>query len=192
MNPYSESFRFCQFNFKNLQIPDIFSVPGIFVLSHMEKKSILFVCLGNICRSPMAEGVFRRIIEEHGKSSDFEIDSAGLIAYHQGELPDSRMRYHAGKRGYELTHKSRPFSRSDFDRFDMIIGMDEQNIDGLRDKAHTLEETEKIFRMKDFSREFQPTHIPDPYYGGDQGFENVIDLLEDACKGLYDSLNSEI
>lgn len=140
----------------------------------------------------MAEGVFKRIIEEHGKSSDFEIDSAGLIAYHQGELPDSRMCYHAGKRGYELTHKSRPFSRSDFDRFDMIIGMDEQNIDGLRDKAHTLEETEKIFRMKDFSREFQPTHIPDPYYGGDQGFENVIDLLEDACKGLYDSLNSQI
>ncbi len=154
----------------------------------MTKKSILFVCLGNICRSPMAEAVFNKIIEREGLSEFFVTDSAGLIAYHQGEQADSRMRYHAGRRGYELTHRSRPFARTDFDRFDLIIGMDEQNIDGLRDKADTLEEMQKIHRMKDFSRNFAPTHIPDPYYGGDQGFENVIDLLEDACEGLLEEI----
>ena len=153
-------------------------------------KSILFVCLGNICRSPMAEAVFNRILESAGKADSYEIDSAGLIAYHQGELPDSRMRYHAGKRGYNFNHRSRPFSRADFDRFDLIIGMDEQNIAGLEDKAHTLDEKQKIYRMTDFSRQFSPTHIPDPYYGGDQGFENVIDLLEDACRGLFEDLES--
>ncbi|MGB4575516.1 MAG: low molecular weight protein-tyrosine-phosphatase [Paludibacter sp.] len=157
----------------------------------MSKKSILFVCLGNICRSPMAEGIFRKIVEREGESEGFTIDSAGLIGYHQGELPDSRMRFHAGKRDYTLSHRSRPFSRADFDRFDMIIGMDEQNIDGLRDKAHTLEETRKIFRMVDFSCDFQATHIPDPYYGGDQGFEQVIDLLEDACEKLYAEIRED-
>lgn len=151
-------------------------------------KSILFVCLGNICRSPMAEAAFLRLLEEKKKSEDFFIDSAGLIAYHQGELPDSRMRAYAARRGYKLTHLSRPFSRSDFDKFDMIIGMDEQNFDGLMAKAQTLDEENKIFRMVDFSHKFTPTHIPDPYYGGEQGFENVIDLLEDACEGLYDYL----
>jgi len=134
----------------------------------------------------MAEAAFRKILKEKGKLNDFDIDSAGLIAYHQGELPDNRMRYFAGKRGYSLTHLSRPFMHADFDQFDMIIGMDEQNFAGLTAKAHTPEENQKIYRMIDFSQKFQPTHIPDPYYGGDQGFEQVIDLLEDACEGLYE------
>jgi len=138
----------------------------------------------------MAEAVFRKIIENEGEAAQYDIDSAGLISYHQGELPDSRMRYHAGKRGYQLTHLSRPFSRGDFDKFDMIIGMDEQNFDGLVAKAHTLEEENKVFRMVDFNKKYTPSHIPDPYYGGEQGFENVIDLLEDACAGLYGYLMS--
>jgi protein-tyrosine phosphatase len=88
----------------------------------------------------MAEVAFQRILEREHATNRFTIDSAGLIGYHAGELPDSRMRYHAGKLGYTMTHRSRPFTRADFDRFDMIIGMDEQNMDGLTDKAHTLEE----------------------------------------------------
>lgn len=157
----------------------------------MSKKSILFVCLGNICRSPMAEGVFNKIIEREGLKNNFIVDSAGLISHHRGELPDSRMRHYARKRGYELTHLSRPFNRMDFDQFDMIIGMDEQNIDGLKDKAYTLEELNKIYRMVDFSVKYQPTHIPDPYYGGDQGFEHVIDLLEDACEELFKKIQAD-
>ncbi len=154
----------------------------------MPPVSILFVCLGNICRSPMAEAVFRKIINEKGKSHDFEVDSAGLLSFHKGELPDSRMRYFAEKRAYKLVHRSRPFTRSDFDQFDMIIGMDDSNIDGLKQLAMTQEEVAKVFRMTDFCENIKANHVPDPYYGGDKGFEYVIDLLEDACNGLYKSL----
>ncbi|MBP6260337.1 MAG: low molecular weight phosphotyrosine protein phosphatase [Paludibacter sp.] len=154
----------------------------------MHPTSILFVCLGNICRSPMAEGVFRQILKQNGILNELEIDSAGLIAYHQGELPDSRMRYFAEKRGYHLDHHSRPFTRLDFERFDMIIGMDDKNIDGLKAHAMTKEEEKQIFRMTDFCRNVQADHVPDPYYGGDQGFEHVIDILEDACRGLFDDI----
>ena len=156
----------------------------------MQPTSILFVCLGNICRSPMAEGVFKQILKQNGFLNEFEIDSAGLIAYHQGELPDSRMRYFAGKRGYDLDHRSRPFTRLDFERFDMIIGMDDKNIDGLKAHAMTTEEEKQIFRMTDFCRNVEADHVPDPYYGGDQGFEHVIDILEDACRGLFDDIMS--
>lgn len=138
----------------------------------------------------MAEGIFRKIVEREGKLSEFEIDSAGTMGYHQGELPDARMRAHASRRGYQLTHRSRPFSSTDFDRFDWILAMDDANFDDLVYLAGTPEETAKIHRMVEFSRKFQPTHIPDPYYGGEQGFENVIDLLEDACEGLYEEIIS--
>jgi len=137
----------------------------------------------------MAESVFNRILEQENATDRFETDSAGLLAYHKGELPDNRMRFFAAKRGYTLSHRSRPFSRADFDRFDMIIGMDDQNIAGLKQQAMTLDEDAKIYRMTDFCQTLQATHVPDPYYGGDQGFENVIDLLEDACKGLYKEIS---
>jgi len=140
----------------------------------------------------MAEGVFNRILMREQRTEHFIVDSAGLLAYHQGELPDSRMRFFAGKRGYDLTHRSRPFTRADFDRFDMIIGMDDQNIAGLKQQAMTLEEEAKIFRMTDFCKTLEATHVPDPYYGGDQGFENVIDLLEDACEGLYGEVGTSL
>jgi protein-tyrosine phosphatase len=101
------------------------------------------------------------------------------------------MRFHAAKRGYHLTHRSRPVKRSDFDRFDLIIGMDAQNLRGLNQLASNSEQRSKIRLMTDFCHKNQASHIPDPYYGGDQGFEHVIDLLEDACEGLFLELSRE-
>jgi len=137
----------------------------------------------------MAEAVFTKIAAENRKSDRFIIDSAGLLSYHMGEPADSRMRFFADKRGYHITHRSRPFTRSDFDHFDIIIGMDDSNIDGLKRLASTVDEKEKIHRMTDFCIHMNADHVPDPYYGGSQGFEYVIDLLEDACKGLFDRLS---
>lgn len=151
---------------------------------NMPQKSILFVCLGNICRSPMAEGVFNKLIFKAGIYKDFKVDSAGLIAHHQGELADSRMRAHAARRDYNLTHRSRQVTDADFDKFDLIIGMDDQNIRGLKNLARTPEHAAKIHRMTDFCVNIEATEVPDPYYGGDRGFEYVIDLLEDGCEGL--------
>ena len=151
-------------------------------------QSILFVCMGNICRSPMAEGIFNRILQQNKVSEKYQIDSAGLLAYHAGELPDDRMRMHASKRGYKLTHLSRPFSINDFDKFDLIIGMDDSNMSGLRNKARTQEHLDKIKRMTDYCTRYDAKEVPDPYYGGEAGFEYVIDLLEDACGGLYEEI----
>ena len=137
----------------------------------MPKKSILFVCLGNICRSPMAEGIFLKILEREVISSSFEIDSAGLLSVHQGELADNRMRLHASKRNYTLTHRSRPVKKADFDRYDMIIGMDEENIAGLKRVASSPKQEAKIYKMTDFCTNFDDSYVPDPYYGGDKGFE---------------------
>ncbi|MDR0940555.1 MAG: low molecular weight phosphotyrosine protein phosphatase [Mediterranea sp.] len=146
--------------------------------------NILFVCLGNICRSPMAEAVMLRLVKQAGLESEIRIDSAGIIAYHQGEMPDSRMRAHAARRGYHLTHRSRPVRTEDFYRFDLIVGMDDRNIDDLRERAPSPEEWAKIRRMTEYCTRHADTHVPDPYYGGAEGFEHVIDLLEDACAGL--------
>ncbi|NDV63814.1 low molecular weight protein-tyrosine-phosphatase [Bacteroides sp. 224] len=151
-------------------------------------KKILFVCLGNICRSPMAEGVMLRLVKEAGLEKEFEIDSAGIMGYHEGELADSRMRSHAARRGYELVHRSRPVRTEDFYAYDLIIGMDDRNISDLHDRAPSPEEEKKISRMTDYCVNMLADHVPDPYYGGASGFEYVIDLLEDACAGLLAQL----
>ena len=147
-------------------------------------KRILFVCLGNICRSSSAEEIMRTFIRRKGLEDQIEVDSAGILNYHQGELPDSRMRMHASRRGYNLTHRSRPVCTADFWDFDLIIGMDDRNIQDLKDRAPSLETEGKICRMTDFCRHKIADYVPDPYYGGAQGFENVLDILEDACEGL--------
>lgn len=151
--------------------------------------SILFVCLGNICRSCTAEEIFRTLAERKQAEGLFDVDSAGLIDYHEGELPDIRMRQHAAHHGYKLTHRSRPINEADFDRFDWIVGMDEQNRERLLHLAPTTEQQKKVIMMADYLSD-HPGHatIPDPYYGGDEGFELVIELLEDACQGLLDKL----
>lgn len=155
----------------------------------MEKKKILFVCMGNICRSPAAEEVMRQKVAERGLAECFEIDSAGTYGYHEGELPDHRMRTHASKRSYNLTSRSRPVTYDDFHHFDVIVGMDDDNIRNLNRMAPDLESQQKICRMTDYCRYHQNDHVPDPYYGGAKGFELVLDLLEDACEGLIDALN---
>ena len=133
----------------------------------------------------------KHLVEEAGRADEFLIDSAGILSYHQGELPDSRMRAHAARRGYNLTHLSRPVRTEDFYNFDLIIGMDDRNIDALRDKAPDVESEQKIHRMTDFCRTKVIDYVPDPYYGGAQGFENVLDILEDACEGLLAHLSDE-
>lgn len=154
-------------------------------------KRILFVCLGNICRSSSAEEIMRTFIKNAGREKEIEVDSAGILSYHEGELPDSRMRMHASRRGYHLTHRSRPVRTLDFYDFDMIIGMDDRNIQDLIDWAPDLESEKKICRMTDFCRNKVVDYVPDPYYGGAQGFENVLDILEDACEGLLISLTPD-
>ena len=147
-------------------------------------QRILFVCLGNICRSCTAEEVMRTILHREGLDKVIEVDSAGLISYHQGEQADPRMRAHASRRGYHITHLSRPVRMTDFEEFDLIIGMDDSNISGLHDLAPSIEAENKIHRMTEYCTRMVADHVPDPYYGGAQGFENVIDILEDACEGL--------
>lgn len=154
----------------------------------MDKIKILFVCLGNICRSPAAEAIMKYKLEEKGLNDRFLIDSAGILDYHEGELPDSRMRAHGSKRGYQLDSHSRPVKYDDFFNFDLIIGMDDRNIEALKRKAPDAESAAKIKRMTDFCRNIPSDHVPDPYYGGAEGFENVLNILEDACEGLIYSL----
>lgn len=148
-------------------------------------KKILFVCLGNICRSPAAEGIMRSIADP----AVVTVDSAGTGRYHIGQLPDRRMRVHARERGLELTHHCRQVTPADFDEFDMIIGMDGANIADLHRIAPSPEAGKKIHAMAEY---FDPgsrwDHVPDPYYEGSDGFELVLDLLQEGCRNLYDQI----
>ncbi len=147
---------------------------------------ILFVCLGNICRSPLAEAIMRQLLaEDPVASSRIEVDSAGIGGWHQGELADPRMRAHAARRGIEMTHRARQVTDRDFDTFDLIIAMDDGNYEALRELAPTLEQQAKVVRMADYLEQMPWDHIPDPYYGGASGFELVLDLLTEACTCLY-------
>lgn len=157
-------------------------------MNHTEPKKILFVCLGNICRSPAAEGIFRRMVEKQGLADRFVIDSAGTYGGHAGELPDSRMRAAASRRGYELTHRSRKLTEDDFRLFDMVIVMDDSNYERASRTAPDMESVAKLHRMTDFARKHVWDHIPDPYYEGAEGFELVLDLLEDCLSGLLESI----
>ncbi len=151
---------------------------------------VLFVCLGNICRSPAAEGMMLSVLQEkhaHG----WTVDSAGTGNYHIGDLPDPRMRAHARRRGLELTHRCRQVREADFDRFDLIIGMDDSNIARLRALAPTPEDELKVLPMAlllSDKRRFD--RIPDPYYEGAEGFETVLDLLDEGTRNLYDTMSA--
>lgn len=154
-------------------------------------KKIVFVCLGNICRSPSGEGVFKSILEAKNLENNYFVDSAGTSAYHVGERADSRMRKHASKRGYNLTSRSRQFIKEDFYKFDLIIPMDSTNYNDILYIMEDNKYKNKIMLMTDFSIKYKGQDVPDPYYGGDSGFELVLDILEDSCNGLLKFLENE-
>lgn len=154
---------------------------------------IIFVCLGNICRSPSAEAVMKSLVEREGLSDMIEIDSAGTIGYHEGSPADSRMQSHALKRGYNLTSRSRKFDHNkDFETFDMVIGMDTQNVRDLKAMDRYRQYHDNIFLMTDFCSRISCNGVPDPYYGGADGFELVLDILEDSCYGLLETIRGKI
>ena len=149
--------------------------------------------MGNICRSPAAEGVFKKIIKNANLDQKIEVDSAGTIDYHEGELPDARMRKHAAKRGYNLNSHARQFNpKKDFDEFDYIITMDDDNYNDIirldPDKLYR----NKIIKMTDFSSDKSVKEVPDPYYSGADGFENVLDILEDSISNFLKKIQADV
>ncbi len=154
------------------------------------KRKILFVCLGNICRSPSAEAVMNAYLRINYLDTEFECDSAGTGGWHAGDPADSRMKKHAIKRDYDLTSIARQFDpKNDFDEFDWILGMDQQNVSDLKSFSRNSDDLTKIKSMTAYcSRFVNYNSVPDPYYGGANGFELVLDILEDACEGLLKEL----
>lgn len=152
-------------------------------------KRVLFVCLGNICRSPTGEGLLRHVLAERGLEGEIEVDSAGTGAWHVGEGPDARMSRAAAARGYRLGGAARQVTAEDFRRFDLVVAMDRQNLADLEAIAPPPGERHADLRLfSDFLPAGSPADVPDPYYGGDTGFEQVLDLVEEGCEAIVDHL----
>ena len=151
---------------------------------------LLFICLGNICRSPAADAVMHRLVESKELSHKFSIDSAGIGNWHVGDLPDRRMREHGAKRGYNINHIARQFNKAtDFNAFDYIIVMDNDNYSEICAQAKNAEQRNKVVKMKDFFSQYKGEEsVPDPYYGGAEDFEFALDLIEDGCEGILNWL----
>lgn len=156
------------------------------------KVRLLFVCMGNICRSPAGEGVMKSMVAEAGLSAKVDIDSAGTIGFHAGNPADARMRQAAGRRGYRLESRARQVTRADLDSFDLVLVMDEENRRDVLALARTDEQRSRIVPFCQFCREHDDTAVPDPYYGGEDGFEKVLDLLEDGCCGILEEVQSRL
>jgi protein-tyrosine phosphatase len=153
---------------------------------------ILFVCLGNICRSAAANGIMEDMVKQAGLQKLISVDSAGTYGGHRGELPDARMRAAAANRGYQLTHRSRKIEEEDFYRFDMIIVMDDMNYENVTRLAPERKYLEKVYRFVEFcSQHPQWSYVPDPYYEGREGFELVLDLLEDGCANILKQVQNK-
>ncbi len=154
---------------------------------------ICFVCLGNICRSPTAEGIMQALVRTEGLDDRIRVESAGTLAYHEGELPDRRARATAAARGMELTSRARRFTGDDFDRFDYVIGMDRENRDDLRAMAPDDQADGKVHLFRMFDPDVtEECDVPDPYYGGHLGFEAVFDLCETVCRRLLARLQADL
>lgn len=157
-----------------------------------EVTHILFVCLGNIVRSPLAENLFRHLAEQAGVDHKYVVDSAGTGAWHIGEAPDSRMRRVAARYGLHYDGRARQVSHQDLERFDLVIALDNENRRSLEDLASSAAQRAKIHTLREFDPQGGPrTAVPDPYYGGIDGFEEVYRIVERACQGLLQALEGE-
>jgi protein-tyrosine phosphatase len=156
------------------------------------RPRLLFVCLGNICRSPAAEGVFLHLLQQEGLEGNFEVDSAGTEGWHVGKPADARMRRAAARRGIHLPSRARQVGSDDLLSFDRILTMDDDNLLTMRNLARSAPAAARIEPLMRYGRRFSLREVPDPYYGGESGFEHVLDLLEDACGGLLESLRGTV
>lgn len=157
----------------------------------MTTYSILFVCMGNICRSPTAHGVFRQKVVDQGLGAWVKVDSASTHNYHPGSPPDERSQEHAAKRGYDLSDlRARQIQDADFERHDLILVMDMDNLALVQQECPQAHQY-KVRRLTEFSLQHNRTVVPDPYYGGKNGFEDVLDLVEDACEGLIQHVRQQ-
>ncbi len=158
----------------------------------MKEYAVLFVCMGNICRSPTAHGVFRHQLLERGLAPRVQVDSAGTHGYHAGHPPDKRSQEHAARRGYDLSDlRARQLQARDFERHDLILVMDHDNFEHARELCPPGQR-HKLRRFTEFCLQRTAQVVPDPYYGGDQGFEQVLDLVEDACEGLLRHVQQQL
>ncbi|PSB56755.1 low molecular weight protein-tyrosine-phosphatase [Chamaesiphon polymorphus] len=151
---------------------------------------LLFVCLGNICRSPAAENIMNHLVAQAGMSDRIECDSAGTASYHTGNPPDRRMRAAAANRDLPMVGKARQFTKADFTAFDLILAMDRENYHNILALDPQGQYRDKVKLMCDFATQHPDKEVPDPYYGGAEGFDYVIDLLVDACSGLLQELET--
>ena len=158
----------------------------------MADYSVLFVCMGNICRSPTGEGVLKHMLEGEDLADCVLVDSAGTIAYHTGEPADARMRKFASRRGYQLDSIARQTTAKDLEEFDLILTMDRKNIENVRQMDPDGTFHDKVKNFCDYCEAHADKEVPDPYYGGDEGFEHVLDLIEDGCKQLVAEIKKKI
>ena len=157
----------------------------------MKKISVLFVCLGNICRSPAAEAIFISLLKKKGLTDGFFVDSAGTGSWHIGKKADSRMRIAAERRDIKILSRARQITSKDFDEFDYILAMDDSNFRNIQDLKNRTSSTAyaSIKKIQNFRTVFNDQEVPDPYFGGDDGFDYVLDILEDSVKGFLESIS---
>lgn len=150
-------------------------------------KKVLFVCLGNICRSPLAEGLANKIAKKNGISDKVYFDSCGTSKYHIGEQPDERTIRNAADNGVKLDHKARQFEKKDFRDFDYILAMDSANLSNIKILDQADQFGDKLYLMRDFDPDNPGADVPDPYFGGEQGFQNVYDILERSVNNFIET-----